>query len=85
MRKDKFNQKMKTISIPKGGAELEKWRRCRRNNFKSEIILLMKEKRHKPVITLWLVASTDGWIYNDCWVGVVDRNGTVIVWVFFLN
>jgi hypothetical protein len=28
MGKNKFNQKMKIISIPKGGAELEKWRRC---------------------------------------------------------
>ena len=25
---NKFNQKMKKISIPQGGAELEKWRRC---------------------------------------------------------
>jgi hypothetical protein len=28
MGRNKFNQKMKIISIPKGGAELEKWRRC---------------------------------------------------------
>jgi hypothetical protein len=34
MGKNKFNQKMKIISIPRGGAELEKWTRWR-NNFKS--------------------------------------------------
>jgi hypothetical protein len=51
-------------------------------NFKSKIILLIKEKKHTPlIITLWLVAWTDGWIYNDFWVGMVGRDGTVLMLV----
>jgi hypothetical protein len=45
----------------------------------------LSRKRHRPVITLWLVAWTDGWIYSDCWVGVVDRDGTVLVWVIIIT
>jgi len=38
-----------------------------------------REVGHEHLVQLR--AWTDGWMYSDCWVGVVDGDGTVLVWV----